>query len=169
MQYTEEIWKPVLQLPRYQVSNLGRIKGIDGRILKSSVKGRARVYLGLILVDKGIQYARYIHRLVAISHCPNPNNLPEVNHINCNRLDNRSENLEWVSRQQNMDHAVKHRLVPHGENQRSAKLTNDQVREMRDMKRKNPKLTYAKLGIIYGVDDSNAYRIVSGENYKYVL
>jgi len=45
------------------------------------------------------------HRLVAETYIPNPNNLPQVNHINKNRSDNRIENLEWCTNQQNCEHA----------------------------------------------------------------
>ena len=44
----------------------------------------------------------YVHRLVALAWLPNPDNLPQVDHINMNPLDNRVENLEWVSRAENM-------------------------------------------------------------------
>ncbi len=46
-----------------------------------------------------------IHRLVAEAFIPNPNNLPEVNHINKNKSDNRIENLEWVTHRGNIEHS----------------------------------------------------------------
>lgn len=52
-----------------------------------------------------------VHRLVAESFIPNPNGLPEINHIDCNKLNNCVENLEWCDRAANMLHAKKHGLI----------------------------------------------------------
>ena len=54
--------------------------------------------------NKGKRF--YIHRLLALVYIPNPNNYPEVNHIDSNRANNALSNLEWVTSQQNSIHAV---------------------------------------------------------------
>ena len=46
--------------------------------------------------------------MVALNFLPNPNNYPEVNHIDCNRLNNKVDNLEWVSKEQNILHSFKY-------------------------------------------------------------
>ena len=62
-------------------------------------------YLCVSLCNKSKHYLRLIHRLVAEAFIPNPNNLPEVNHINGNKLDNAVNNLEWVTRNENIQHS----------------------------------------------------------------
>lgn len=113
-----EIWKDVVGFEdHYEVSNLGRVrrkKGFtyyrDGRIaqfsqtiLKSALnrKGYERVYL-----SKGSKKTTItVHRLVAEAFIPNPENKKTVNHIDCNKLNNKAENLEWQTNTENMRHA----------------------------------------------------------------
>lgn len=60
-------------------------------------------YLLVNLYKQGKTTTFYIHRLVATVFVPNPNNLPEVDHINRNHLDNTVENLRWVTHKQNIE------------------------------------------------------------------
>lgn len=55
-------------------------------------------YLTLSLVNNGSKYKRFIHRLLAIQYIPNPNNLPEIDHIDKNKTNNSLENLRWCDR-----------------------------------------------------------------------
>lgn len=119
----DEIWKDVVEFPdHYEISNLGRIRGkIRGCILKTQIHktGCERVRL---CVNK-VKYSRSIHRLVAKTFIENPKNKPEVNHIDGDRLNNLATNLEWCTKQENMDHAVKEGLInnPFGEESRNFK------------------------------------------------
>lgn len=62
---------------------------------------------GYLYVDCGSKFRGAVHRIVAAKFCPNPENLPQVNHKNNDKTDNRAENLEWVSQHQNMRHCAK--------------------------------------------------------------
>lgn len=69
-------------------------------------------YLKVGLSVDGIHKYYLVHRLVAQAFIPNPNNLPQVNHIDGNKLNNHVDNLEWVSSYENQQHAVKNGLRP---------------------------------------------------------
>jgi hypothetical protein len=78
---------------------------ITGKILKTHLSKLG--YRNVIITNKDQCPKNFlIHRLIAIAFIPNPFDLPEVNHINGKRDDNRIENLEWISRKDNNRHAV---------------------------------------------------------------
>lgn len=94
-----EIWKPIPDCEGYFVSNLGRFKNSDEEIKQPHGKDG---YQSINLKPYG---GFSVHRLVAIAFIPNPDNKPEVNHINGNKTDNRVVNLEWSTRSENNQHA----------------------------------------------------------------
>lgn len=96
----------------YQVSNLGRIKSVTrkvwnytkpGRIIKPFIKPNGYATLSL---HNGTQIEKhvYVHRVVAQAFIPNERNCGDINHKNFDKTDNRVENLEWVTRQENIKH-----------------------------------------------------------------
>lgn len=81
----------------------------------------------------------FVHRLVAQLYVPNPDNKPQVNHKDGNKLNNRADNLEWVTNQENRHHAVKTGLQVSGEKCPWSKLTKsdvDYIRSHSDLPRK---------------------------------
>lgn len=111
----EEIWKDVAGWEGiYQVSSFGRIRRLttrggrpltEPRILKEKHDGHGYPQITLSK-GKSIKY-KHIHRLVAESFIPNPNNLREVNHKDENKKNNRVENLEWCTHQYNNVYGTK--------------------------------------------------------------
>ena len=124
---TKEIWISIVGYDEfknfYQVSNLGRVRSVDridtisdgrvfhrkGVILKPKIcrKGYYRVQLYHKTKGKHIN----IHRLVALAFIDNPNNLPQVNHVNGDKSNNSIWNLEWVTNDDNMKHAIENGLM----------------------------------------------------------
>ena len=108
-----EIWKPVTQSEeKYWVSSAGNIRKNTGRILSTPTGKRGYPCVN-ITIDKKTRL-RTVHRLVAEAFILNPENKPEVNHIDGNKLNNSLENIEWVTKQENLSHAWDNglRLLP---------------------------------------------------------
>ena len=85
----------------YQVSNLGRVSS-RGRLLNPWTHNMG--YYAVTLFRDGNAEKKLVHRLVADAFIPNPDNRPQVNHINGNKRDNRVENLEWCTNRENALH-----------------------------------------------------------------
>lgn len=103
-----EIWKNINGLNgEYQISSKGNIKH-NNRILKSHKDSDGYLIITLYINKKFVTYK--LHRLVAQAFIENPNNLPQVNHIDCDKTNNNVENLEWCTLKDNISHAVKNKL-----------------------------------------------------------
>ena len=91
-----ELWKTVDEHPNYEVSNLGRIKNAKTNyLLRASLNTDGYEQVGL----KG--KSCLVHVLVAKAFIPNPNNRPQVDHIDQNKTNNNVTNLRWLTNQQN--------------------------------------------------------------------
>ena len=101
--HTEEIWKPLKDYEEiYEGSTLGRIRSIKTkRILKTTISRRNRVYVGLYKNRKGLSKA--VSRFILNTFVEMPKDKPECHHIDGDPLNNYLSNLQWVSRQENMN------------------------------------------------------------------
>jgi hypothetical protein len=109
---------------------------------------------------------KYVHRLIAEEHIPNPLNKPQVNHKNGIKTDNRIENLEWVTIKENFEHARKNGLW--GKNiLDKRKLTDEQIKEIK-LKYIPRKYTIRTLAKEYNVDYRTIWDIVNLKSYQNV-
>lgn len=114
-----EIWKDIIGYKGYyQISNMGRVRGLDryslhkeggnqlikGKILKRAYYSNGYTFVGLSKFGKVKQFL--LHRLVAKHFIKNINNYPDVNHKFGIKDDNRASQLEWCTQSQNMIHAI---------------------------------------------------------------
>ena len=108
----EELWKDILEVKGYAVSNLGRVKSLEryvisngrkvffkSKILKPYISNAG--YCGVVLCSNGISRCFHIHRLVAKYFLENPKGYNCINHIDENKQNNRYDNLEWCGTRYN--------------------------------------------------------------------
>ena len=110
--FIEEIWKPI-EYEGYEISNLGRIKSykidkVNGRIMKPTKCTKGYLQLDLSLDGRKREHRVHlaVHRLVAKAFIPNPNNFPEVNHIDEDKTNNCVDNLEWCTGKYNCNYGT---------------------------------------------------------------
>lgn len=111
MNNTKETWKPVVGYEGlYEVSSEGNVRNVKtGKILKP--KNNRRGYLFVGLYKNGAVKYHYLHRLVALTFIPNPNKLPEVNHKDEIKTNNKLDNLEWISHRDNSNYGKRNERV----------------------------------------------------------
>ena len=98
-------WRKINGFEKYSVSDTGLVRNDKtGQML-------AQYFIGKNSGYKRVKFANnkhyLVHRLVALAFVPNPENKAEVNHINGDKTDNKADNLEWVTREENMQHRCK--------------------------------------------------------------
>lgn len=178
-----ELWKDIEGwIGRYQISDLGRAKSltrprstgnggfhiIPTRILRQNPDRDG--YLHIALRNKEIYKRGKVHRLVATTFIPNPENKPEVNHVGLkedgkegNKLDNRAISLRWNTGTENMKHASENDLLRKGESHKASKLTEKEVLEIRASN-----LKHSELALIYNTTRPNVTKIINRYRWKHI-
>lgn len=170
----QEIWKPVPDYPGYEVSNLGRVRSWRSnnprarRETPRNLRQHAlnRQYKGIQVIRDRKAHQTGIHRLVLaafVGPCP-----PEMEacHNDGNPSNNRLSNLRWGSRESNWEDRRKHGRARGGELHGRARLTETQVKELRELFAMG--LTYPELSDKFGIGKTTVGHIVNGRTWKHV-
>lgn len=161
-------FKPFPLNPKYLVSSSGYVLSFKtGKPLKCTNHKGGYLRLGLVLSD-GSDKSLLLHRVIAMTFISNPENKPEVNHIDGNKHNNRVDNLEWVTREENQKHAFLNKLNTNdGVKNSRCLLTEEDVVEIY-----NRLLLGDKVAIIardYKVNTSTISNIKRKKNWKELL
>ena len=156
----------------YQISDSGRIFTKRRLIGNQIYYGKELIpqltsdgYLKVTLSNNCKSKKYYLHRLVAIQFLDNLDNLPQVNHIDGNKLNNSITNLEWCTKQENQNHAIRTGLMQRGQERPSAKLTEQQVLEIYKLK---GVLKAQDIADTYKVSKNTINCILRGSKWKYL-
>ena len=101
-------WKTIEGFEDYEISSDGQVYSHKSNKILSPNKSK-KGYLQVSLYNNGKERKKLIHRLVAEAFITNPDNLPEVNHIDENKHNNNISNLEWCTRLYNMNYGTRNK------------------------------------------------------------
>lgn len=162
-----EIWKNIKGFRElYQISNLGRVRRTDTKKVLNLLT-LSKGYKGVRLYyTKKEAVTKKIHRLVAEYFIPNDLNLPQVNHIDGNKNNNKASNLEWCSNEYNMNHALVNCLVKVGEQRFSSKCTEQSLQYIQDLI--DYGFTIKQLSLVYCISKNCMKEIVRNHTYKHL-
>jgi hypothetical protein len=152
---------------RYSVSEDGAVTGVKG-LLSGCVSKSGYRCVKLKCVDG--KYRDYLlHRVVAYTHIPNPDEKPEVNHKDGDKQNNAVSNLEWNTHKENCDHRDAMGLIKSrakGERHGRSQLTSEDVEDIRHFRGWG--ITYLKLGELYGISKEAVYQIVKRQTWAHL-
>lgn len=160
--------KEIIGFPDYKIDTVGNIfsfKYAAPRMLKPWINTWG-YYAIKLCVDNKVKHVR-VHRLVAITYLDNYSEELDVNHIDGNKLNNSVDNLEMCTRRQNCQHAFDIGLNKRGSNHHAAKLTEEQVGEIKGIL--DEKVNQTRLAEKYGVSPQTICDIKNGRGWRGVL
>lgn len=172
-----ELWRDIPSFPKYQASNLGNIRSLkskdsEPRVL-SPCLNKATGYLFISVFNEGKQFKRPIHYFISLAWLTPPSDELrrwEVNHKNLDKLDNKVENLELVTKVGNVQHAVENGAYSGHSNQHWKKgrhylrtLTPDHVKAIRILR--DAGFSLYKIAIVVGCDHKTVDGILKKRIY----
>lgn len=105
---TVEIWKPIPGFPEHEASSHKRFRH-GSRILSKYIGSNGYEMIGLC--NGGKKYNKTVHKLLALTFIPNPNNYPCVGHLDDNPLNNDLSNLYWTTYKENNNHGRHNKMI----------------------------------------------------------
>jgi len=154
----KESMKKVDGFENYSVTRLGQVWSHNRNLwLRPGKSGKG--YFQVVLHKDGKPHAKFVHRLVGLAYIENPDNKPDINHKDGNRLNNHFTNLEWVTKSENTQHAYDMGLMKRGEDHNMAKLSQVQVDYIRQQYATG-NYTYKRISKVFNVSTSQIAHIV---------
>jgi len=101
-----EIWRAHPDFEKIEVSSFGRVRSVKGHYYTGFIDKDGYIIVGFRMNGKRV--SKKVHRLVAQTFLPNPNNFPQINHLDCNRKNNNVDNLEWCDASYNQQYREKY-------------------------------------------------------------
>jgi len=163
----QEIWLNINQWAGYCISNNGNVRNAKGNQV-ALCENKARGYIYVYHSNQHMRpRALSVHRLVAKHFIPNPENKPQVNHIDNNRLNNQEINLEWATAKENTAHCISQgrKNQFRGEQCPQSVLTEETVR---NIKKEIGTVTHKKLAEKYNTNYSNIAHIKRGSRWSHI-
>jgi hypothetical protein len=142
-----EVWKQIADFPKYSISSNGRVKNKKGLLLKLSPRRKGYVFVALY-DNEGNSKTRAVHRLVALAFIPNPENKPQVDHINRNKSDNKVTNLRWATCSENNKNKGKLKNPPRSKRVIQFSLSGEYIEEWESAATASRKLHIDHSGIL---------------------
>ena len=159
------MWQAIPAHPGYFVNPEGEVLGKYGRVLKPQLGTNG--YLLVYPRVGGQSTTRSVHRLMALTFIPNPENKRDVNHKNGDKLDNHIDNLEWVTHAENAVHGFANGLLHRGEAHPNSKLTVENVRTIREIDQRKEMPRY-RIAQMFNVDASTISSICNRKSWAWL-
>lgn len=179
-----EVWKDIPNYDGiYKVSNHGRVKSLRRytmhrgflRLIKPRILKHGHDSYGypmVCLTKDGVPKTVLVHKLVAKAFILNQENKPQVNHIDGNKANNYTSNLEWVTNQENVIHAFRTGIsnADHCTGERSwiTKLTNQDILSIRKLMSQPNKPTQQSIADQHGVSQMTIHSIITRKTWKHI-